>query len=116
MKHLFAQLAGLCALVVVAGQVVAADQHAVTGVVVGVKSADKKITISHGPIKGLGMDGMSMDFKVYDPAMLSDVSEGHKVAFVLEKDASGALVITEIEDQGVALEGEMPSHEHNHDH
>ncbi len=112
---LIRKILGLAVMVVFVGQAFAGDQHAVTGVVTGIKSTDKKITISHGPIKGLGMDGMTMDFKVYDPAMLSEVSEGHKVAFVLEKDSTGTLVITEIEDQGLAAGEEMPSHS-QHDH
>jgi len=95
----------------------AGDQHEVQGVVKQIKTDAKKITISHGPIKSLGMDGMTMDFPVYDPAMLDEVKEGHMISFVLEKDTSGNLVIMELEDKGMA-EGDMGSageHHHSHD-
>ena len=95
--------------------VFAGDQHEAEGVVKKIKSDDKKLTISHGPIKTLGMDGMTMDFAVYDPAMLDEVEEGHKISFVLEEDKSGNLVIMELEDQGAA-KGEMAAGEHSHDH
>jgi Cu/Ag efflux protein CusF len=98
--------------------VFAGDQHAAEGVVKQIKSSDKKLTISHGPIKTLGMDGMTMDFAVYDPAMLDEVQEGHTISFVLEEDKSGNLVIMELEDKGMA-KGDMSSadeHTHHHDH
>jgi len=93
----------------------ASDQHEAQGVVKQIKTDAKKITISHGPIKTLGMDGMTMDFAVYDPAMLDEVQEGHMISFVLEKDNSGNLVIMELEDKGMA--GDMGSGgEHSHHH
>lgn len=96
----------------------AGEQHQAQGVVKQVKTDVKKITISHGPIQSLGMDGMTMDFPVYDPAMLDDAKEGHMISFVLEKDSSGNLVITDLEDKGVA-NGDMSSggehHQHQHD-
>ena len=98
---------------------VAGDQHEVEGVVKQIKSETKKITISHGPIKSLGMDGMTMDFAVYDPAMLAEVQEGHVISFVLEKDKSGNLVIMELEDKGMAQDemGSGGDHsQHHRDH
>jgi Cu(I)/Ag(I) efflux system protein CusF len=89
-------------------RVFAAEQHQAEGVVKQIKPGVKKITISHGPIKSLGMDGMTMDFAVYDPAMLDDVKEGHMISFALEKDKSGNLVIMDLEDKGMAA-GEMGS-------
>ena len=80
--------------------VFAAEQHAVEGVVKAVKIADKKLTIQHGPIQTLGMSGMTMDFAVYDPAMLDEVAEGHKVSFMMEVDKDGHFIIVEIEDKG----------------
>lgn len=100
------------------GAVTAADQHEAEGVVKKINSESKKLTISHGPIKSMGMDGMTMDFAVYDPSMLNEVQEGHKISFVLEEDKSGNLVIMELEDKGEA-KGSMASgggHEHHHDH
>ena len=95
--------------------VMAGDGHEAEGVIKKIKSSDKKLTISHGPIKSLGMSGMTMDFKVYDPAMLDEVKEGHMVSFVLEKDKSNNLVIVEIEDKGMA-KNTMSEHSHNHGH
>lgn len=54
-----------------------------------------KLTIKHGDIKNLGMPGMTMMFRVKDPAMLQSVKAGDAVQFVVEKQA-GALVITEL--------------------
>lgn len=78
----------------------AAQQHEVNGVVKAVKKDSKKLTIQHGPIKSMGMSGMTMDFAVYDPAMLSEVSTGQKVSFMIEVDKAGNFVIMEIEDMG----------------
>lgn len=92
-----------------------AEGHSAKGVVNAIKSADRKLTISHGPISGLGMGAMTMDFKVMDPAMLDDVTKGHKVAFVVEKDKSGDLMIMDIEDLGAAKDMKM-SEDHSGEH
>ena len=107
--------AAIVCLLSLQAPVFAGDQHKAEGVVKKIKTDDKKLTISHGPIKSMGMDGMTMDFAVYDPAMLDEVEEGHKISFVLEEDKSGNLVIMELEDQGAA-KGEMAAGEHSHDH
>lgn len=57
---------------------------------------NKKITLRHGEIKNLEMPGMTMVFRVRDPAMLDMVKVGDKVMFKAEK-ANGALVVTEIQ-------------------
>ena len=95
-------------------QVWAGDEHAVEGVIKGIKASDNKLTISHGPIKSLGMDGMTMDFTVSDPGMLEVVQKGHAVSFMIEVDSKGNFIITDIEDKGMA-KGEM-SHGDGHDH
>lgn len=96
---------------------VAGDQHKVTGVVQAIKSADKKITVKHGPIESLGMMGMTMDFKVYDPAMLDEVKEGHKISMMIEQDADGGFTIMELEDGGMASDAMMgDGHEGMKDH
>lgn len=100
----------------------AGTQHEVNGVIKDIKVSQKKLTISHGPIKDLGMDGMTMDFAVYDPAMLEGVKKGHNVVFMLEMDKSGNMMIMDIEDKGKAAgsAGEMAdgseNHEHEHEH
>ena len=60
------------------------------------KKIDKdagKITIKHGPLVNLAMPGMTMVFRVKDPAMLEQAKAGDKVKFVAEK-VDGALTIT----------------------
>jgi Cu/Ag efflux protein CusF len=64
-----------------------------------VRKVDKgtqKITLKHGDIKNLDMPGMTMLFRVGDPAMLDKVKPGDKVKFRAEK-TGGAIVITEIQ-------------------
>ncbi|MGS0896782.1 copper-binding protein [Burkholderia stagnalis] len=60
-----------------------------------VDAAAGKLTIRHGPLENLGMDGMTMAFKVGDPAMLSRVKVGDQVDFVAEY-VGGALTVVEL--------------------
>jgi Cu/Ag efflux protein CusF len=78
-------------------QVFAGEEHKVEGVIKGIKAGANKLTISHGPIKSMGMDGMTMDFIVSDPGMLEVVKEGQKVSFMIEVDKKGNFIITDIE-------------------
>ena len=77
--------------------VMAGEQHQVSGVIKSIDSAKKKITVSHGPIKTLGMMGMTMAFGVYDPSMIGEVKAGNKIDFVVEVDKVGAFTIMEME-------------------
>ena len=95
-KRVIAVIAS-CLLIFGVGSISAGEQHEVSGVVKAVKSDQKKLTISHGPIKTLGMDGMTMDFGVYDPAMLDEVKEGQNVSFLIEVDKKGNFIIMELE-------------------
>lgn len=64
-----------------------------------VKKVDKengKVTLKHGEIQNLGMPGMTMVFKVQDPAVLDKLQPGDKVRFSAEK-AEGGIVVTRIE-------------------
>lgn len=64
-----------------------------------IRKVDKEagqLTIKHGELKNLGMQGMTMVFKVKDPAMLEKVKAGDKVRFVADK-VGGALTVTAIE-------------------
>jgi Cu(I)/Ag(I) efflux system periplasmic protein CusF len=56
----------------------------------------QKITLRHGEIKNLDMPGMTMVFRVKDPALLDQVKPGDKVQFVAEK-LDGALYVTRIQ-------------------
>jgi Cu(I)/Ag(I) efflux system protein CusF len=66
-----------------------------------VKKIDKgagKMTIQHGPLKNLGMDAMTMVFRVNDQLMLEEVSVGDKIRFIAE-EPNGKLTVTRLEKQ-----------------
>jgi Cu/Ag efflux protein CusF len=70
-----------------------AQGNAVQGEVRKIDETAGKITLKHGPIKNLGMDqGMTMVFRVNDPAMLKQIKVGDKVEFEAENGASGYTV------------------------
>jgi Cu/Ag efflux protein CusF len=70
-----------------------AQGNAVQGEVRKIDEAAGKITLKHGPIKNLGMDvGMTMTFRVKDPAMLKELQVGDKIEFEAEQAASGYTV------------------------
>ena len=70
-----------------------AQGDAVQGEVRKIDETAGKITLKHGPIKNLGMDqGMTMAFRVKNPAMLKEVKVGDKVEFEAEQGASGYTV------------------------
>ena len=68
------------------------------GEVKKIDEAAGKITLKHGPIKNLDMeeDGMTMVFRVQDPAMLKQVKVGDKVQFEAER-ASVGITITKMQ-------------------
>ena len=86
----------VCSLVFI-GQALAGEEHKAQGVIKAIKAGSNKLTISHGPIKSMGMDGMTMDFTVADPGMLEVVKEGQEVSFMLEVDDKGNFIITDIQ-------------------
>lgn len=70
-----------------------AQAEMVKGEVKKIDEAAGKITLKHGPIKSLDMDeGMTMVFRVQEPAMLKQVKVGNKVRFEVERTASGVAV------------------------
>jgi Cu(I)/Ag(I) efflux system protein CusF len=75
-----------------------AQDDMVNGEVKKVDETAKKITLKHGAIKNLGMDedGMTMVFRVQDPAMLKQVKVGDKVQFTAERGSDG-IAITKIQ-------------------
>lgn len=74
---------------------VLADGDMVKGEVVKVDKAAGKVTLKHGPIKNLDMDGMTMVFRVADPAMLDKVKQGDKIEFEADR-VNGAITVTKI--------------------
>ena len=76
---------------------VALAQELVNGQVTKIDQAASKITIRHGPIKKFDMeDGMTMVFRVKDPAMLKAVKVGDKVKFEADR-INGQFTVTKIE-------------------
>ncbi|QDL39626.1 copper-binding protein [Rhodoferax sediminis] len=64
-----------------------------------VRKVDKdaeKLTIKHGSIANLDMPGMTMVFRVSDPAMLDSVKPGDKVRFIVDR-IGGLFTVTKIE-------------------
>jgi Cu(I)/Ag(I) efflux system protein CusF len=90
--------AGILSLSVAVQPKAAAAQSAmVNGQVTKIDASAGKITLKHGPIKKLDMeDGMTMVFKVQDPAMLKQVRVGDKVKFDADR-VNGQITVTKIE-------------------
>ena len=96
MRKTIRAIAATMAIALLSGATIA-ETALINGEVRKVDQSAQKITIKHGPIKKLGMDeGMTMVFRVQDPAMLSAVKEGDKVRFDAE-NVNGAFTLTRIE-------------------
>jgi Cu/Ag efflux protein CusF len=68
------------------------------GVVKKVDKSAGRLTIKHGPLKNLGMAGMTMVFRVQEPAMLDQVKAGDSIRFVAEMP-NGQLTVAKLEKQ-----------------
>lgn len=66
------------------------------GQVTKIDEAQGKITLKHGPIKNLDMEGMTMVFAIGDPAMLKTVKVGDMVKFEADR-VNGRLTVTKIQ-------------------
>src|SRR5229473_2226658 len=77
--------------------VTVAQSPVVNGQVTKIDESAGKITLKHGPIKKLDMnEGMTMVFRVQDPAMLKQVKVGDKVRFDADR-VNGQFTVTKIE-------------------
>jgi Cu/Ag efflux protein CusF len=77
--------------------VAVAQAPMVNGQVTKIDESAGKITLKHGPIKKLDMnEGMTMVFRVQDPAMLKQVKVGDKVKFDADR-INGQFTVTKIE-------------------
>jgi Cu/Ag efflux protein CusF len=75
----------------------AAQSSPINGQVKKIDESAGKITLKHGPAKSLGMDeGMTMAYRVKDPAMLKHVKVGDKVQFEAES-ADNGFTVTKIQ-------------------
>lgn len=75
---------------------VPSDAPLVEGEVRRVDREQGKVTLRHGPIPNLEMDGMSMVFRVADPKMLDALKTGDKVRFTADK-VQGVFTVTSIQ-------------------
>jgi Cu/Ag efflux protein CusF len=67
------------------------------GQVTKIDESAGKITLKHGPLKKLDMEGgMTMVFRVQDPAMLKQVKVGDKVKFEADR-VNGQITVTKIQ-------------------
>jgi Cu(I)/Ag(I) efflux system protein CusF len=96
MMNQFARMAGAAVLVATLA-VAAVAAETITGEVKKIDEGAAKITLKHGPAKSLGMDeGMTMVYRVTDPALLKQVKVGDKVKFEAE-DADSGYVVTKLQ-------------------
>ena len=72
-----------------------AAAQSVSGTVTKVDEAQGKLTINHGAIKNLDMDGMTMVFRVQDPEALKKLKVGQKVKFEADR-VNGQITVTKI--------------------
>lgn len=61
-----------------------------------IDEAAGKVTLRHGPIENLGMDAMTMVFRVPEMEMISGLAVGDRVLFEADR-VNGAITITRIE-------------------
>ena len=89
-KHAAGTLAFAIGLAVTAAM---AANASISGEVRNIDLSAGKITLKHGPAKGLGMEEpMTMVYRVKDPALLKQVKVGDKVTFEAEEAAAGYTV------------------------
>jgi Cu/Ag efflux protein CusF len=95
MRKIMLALVGAAALTAV--QPAYTAEEVVKGEVRKIDASAGKITLRHGPMKKFDMDdGMTMVFRVKDPAMLSTVKVGDKVNFEADK-VNGQFTVMKIE-------------------
>jgi Cu(I)/Ag(I) efflux system protein CusF len=73
-----------------------AAAQSVNGTVTKVDETQGKLTINHGPIKNLDMDGMTMVFRAGDPAMLKGLKSGDKIKFDADR-VNGQITVTKLQ-------------------
>ena len=76
--------------------IAASEPVPVNGEITRINQAEGKVTLRHGPIPNLDMDGMSgMVFPVADPAMLSGLKPGDRVVFEVDR-VNGQITVIKI--------------------
>ena len=70
-----------------------AQTYSASGAVTAVSG--QGVTISHGPVDGLGWPAMTMTFQTANPDVLAGIAPGDQVAFAFH-EADGAYVVTSL--------------------
>lgn len=87
----------LVAASIIAFSSAAFGQASVTdGEVTKIDASAGKVTLKHGPIKNLDMDGMTMVFRVKEAEMLKGVKVGDKVKFEADR-VDGQITVTKMQ-------------------
>jgi membrane fusion protein, copper/silver efflux system len=68
-------------------------RHAAEGKVESVDPKAGTVSIAHGPVASLKWPGMSMEFKVKDPALLAGMRAGANIGFEFAEASSGEWII-----------------------
>jgi len=97
MRKITLVAASILVLAAVLPKVTVAQSLMINGQVTKIDESAGKITLRHGAIKKLDMnEGMTMVFRVQDPAMLKQVKVGDKVRFDADR-INGQFTVTKIE-------------------
>jgi len=97
MRKITLVAASILVLAAVLPKVTVAQSPMINGQVTKIDESAGKITLRHGAIKKLDMnEGMTMVFRVQDPAMLKQVKVGDKVRFDADR-INGQFTVTKIE-------------------
>lgn len=81
--------------IAVCGAAVAADLTAAATAEGEVRRLDKeagKVTVRHGPIQAWDMPGMTMVFRVKDPAMLDRLKVGDRIRMTVTNPGGGMVI------------------------
>ena len=96
-KYLHAVATAFFIIAIGATTSIALAQALTDGEVKKIDASAGKMTIKHGPMKKFDMDdGMTMVYRVKDPAMLTTVKPGDKIKFDAEQ-VNGQFTVTKIE-------------------
>jgi Cu(I)/Ag(I) efflux system membrane fusion protein len=83
----------------------AAGAHAAEGKVVSAYPKTGSVIITHGPIASLGWGGMTMEFKVADPALFAAIKTGASIRFAFVEQPPGEWTVI----RATALASTKPS-------
>lgn len=83
--------------------------HRGEGIIEAIDPANGTLTLTHGPISGLGWPTMTMDFHVLDPALLRTLKPGQRIAFEIAEKSTGEHIIVRIQTAGSGPTGPAAS-------